>query len=231
MIDLLLPFFTTVMSSLPYQIAAITSAAKTAVGVVSSVRDYFMLEKLENYFVEFQYGTINDGDLQRFHERLSHLEKTPDDLYRLIIIVMDRLDRIYKARYLAKLTKALRSGKISYVQFDDMIKIVENWFESDTEMLKFYTDFYDKKAKIYEKVYAIEHVRRERLISQGMFTPVIAEWKANSPNNSLQPSTYARIMLELISVQDLSTNFSTHHTGAITSSHKLLKSRPNSSDT
>ena len=226
MLDKIVPCVVAALNSTPNEIAALISTVKTGIDITYSVRNYFLLEKLETYFIEFKYDTISDDDRQKFFDMLTELGKTPEKLSILVIIILDRLDRGYKAKYLAKLVKALQGSKISYTQFEDMSKILENWFESDTDTLKTYMNIYNAniKQEVYEKPYTIEFARRERLVAQGIIIPHISNKSTQSDFYNYEPSIYAHIMMELINVQAFSTDFSTRRTGGEISYRGLIKS-------
>ena len=188
------------------------STIEKAHNIVKNVNERFTLEKLENFIIEFKYDTISDGSKEKFLKLLADKSKTPEELSRLIGIVLIRLDRTYKAKLLAKLVNGMQAGLLRYDQLDDMAKILENWFESDESTLRHFAGL--KELKEQGSSFSVEYPREQRLTALGLISS-IRRAQQGGELAALDPglTTYGNIMLALINVTNISTDYSSMGTG------------------
>ena len=204
-------------------VASMASLTHSVARLALGVRDYHLLEKIEEFIAGYKYEILSDKEEKRFYGMIDKHLKNPEKLYRLIVIAIDRLDKVYKASFLAKLLKAMRKGLLRYDQFDDMCKIIEGWFESDTETLKYFQMIptLDAGNKNFGKSYAfrMEYARRQRLVSLGLLLSTEddhTKGRHSNPTNiyiSEKLTTYGLILLDLISPNEITKDYSDKDTG------------------
>lgn len=181
------------------QVITLVQGAKALFDGVFKIRDEFFLNKLESFFIELKYGIITEEGLKNFNTMLEKGNKTPEDIYNLTVIVIDRLDRFHKAKYAAMLFNGFLNGKLRYEQYDDMLKIIEDWFESDTDTLHVYKDI--KNMDVSELINVeIDFARRNRLVSMGVISkrPMRLGYVAVSErSDDYELTVYGQILIQL----------------------------------
>lgn len=154
------------------QAPTLIQSARALFNWTIGIKGKSFLDKLESFFTDLKFSIITQEGIDKFSTMLKKQNKSAEEIYSLIIIVIDRLDRHYKAEYVAKLLTALWSGNIRYDQFDDMLKIIEDWFDSDMETLRIHKDIETMDVSEYLNT-KIDIARRNRLVSMGVISKKI----------------------------------------------------------
>jgi len=93
MLNGIIALITEIAASPTIRVASLAQMAQRAVGAVKGIRDELLLEKLEIFILELQYLTLFEEGHEKFRQLLEKYDKQPDELYRFLAIVIDRLDR------------------------------------------------------------------------------------------------------------------------------------------
>ena len=168
MINELIPLLEAIATNPSVQAISTYQLARGLFKDFTDVRADFFLTKLELFFDDMKGGELTENGYKEFQNLLQKHEKNPEDVYRLTLIVLDRLDREYKAKLASKLLNALLNGKLRFDQYDDLLKIVDDLIGSDaTFILEQYKD----------SVYAYRNdTQANRLIAFGLLvnTPKVS---------------------------------------------------------
>ncbi|MCL2532188.1 MAG: hypothetical protein FWE40_08545 [Oscillospiraceae bacterium] len=166
---------------------------------IMGIREQFTVKKFDRFQDQLQNSSISQETLNEW------IQKSPeerDEIAEQLVIAIDRVDKEIKASYIAKIFVALLEEKIAYDQFDDMLKIIDDWYSSDSTLLKEINaaEQGDKNGTAYS--IGLIMARKHRLNSMGLLD--IVEMPTTTPPlmmEKFQLSTYGKILSELLETE------------------------------
>ena len=107
-------------------------------GVIKVGKDLHERNLLKQTFAflsEFNSGTIDEGKLQKYKERLESNKEKTSELERVLLILNNNID-VEKSKYLARLFTAYINEKITWDEFCEFSDMTNRLFIEDFRLLK-----------------------------------------------------------------------------------------------
>ncbi|MCL2838390.1 MAG: hypothetical protein FWE04_04900 [Oscillospiraceae bacterium] len=179
---------------------------------VLGIKECFVAKKFQKFEESLRNNTICPELIEKWK---NSSEEKRYLIAERIIIAIDRVDKENKAELIGKLFLALIEEKINYTLFDDMLKIIENWFDSDADTLRGIEKLSQRDKWVGGENVQVEVVREQRLKSIGLVDEGLNDLKSNldkiSKNEPIKQtkrlSIYGLMMLELIDSDKISKNY------------------------
>jgi len=96
------------------------------------------------------------------------------------------------------------NGRLRYVQFDDMLRIIENWFDSDSDTLMIYHHALNRKLTD-RYVVDLDYARTNRLVAVGVLAtpPPNLGSRITAPEvEDFKLTVYGWILIQLLNTHD-----------------------------
>ena len=232
----------------------ILGAINSAYSGIRTVKERVFARNMTQFVHILQTERLDSEKLnQALAERLKAINNSDKKTLReveLLIVTLDRSDSEYKAKLFAKLYIELLKNNIRLDQFEDMRKIIENWFVSDEETLYTYyskvhfdsnehikSNGFDSEY-IKNSQYTLEYPRINRLVSFGLlqekiFTEMVEKTIVDffsSPYKRYCISVYGSIMCMLLNDENRECDWKEQYSGSriVQMSRGVARLMPNS---